>query len=502
MTTCLPLLLLGSSIAGAAAQPNIVLIMADDLGLGDVSHHVRSVLNKEPLFETPAVDALARDGLWFTDGHSATALCSPTRYSVMSGNNTYRSYAPWGVWGTFRESAFRPGEVTLGSVVKDAGYRTGFVGKWHLGGDFLDGQTGKIYRGADRNNPDTTVDLSRFVGNGPKFCGFDYDFTLPCGIQGPIYLCFENETWFPLHRDSAIVYLDDTNTLNPKDVSDKGFGLGDSHWDTRRIGDLISAKAVEFVNAGAARNEPFFLYYCSPMVHVPHCPPDMFDGKKVRGVTPSRHLDMVLELDLQVKRIVDALKANGVYHHTLLVFTSDNGGLQVDRDTARAGHQSSGGWAGSKNSPLEGGHRVPFIAVWPDRIQAGSVSDEPVINTDMVATFAALVGTDIPRDQARDSHNLLPLLLGRRDQYIPRDYMMLQAGSRHEVIYRKGPWKLILQSDASCSRWDPKALFNLEDNPREDPKQNAVNLPDQEPRVAAMTAGYLDIRHSGRRTVP
>lgn len=499
MKKLFPTFLLAAVIATAAERPNIVFIMADDLGLGDVSHHVRTQMNQEPVVETPNIDSLARQGLWFTDGHSSTSLCSPTRYCVMSGNNNYRSYAPWGVWGTFRETAFRDGEVTLGSVVKDAGYTTGFIGKWHLGGDFLDKKTGELYRGEDRNNPNTTVDVSKFVAHGPKDAGFDYDFTLPCGIQGPIYTAYENEVWYPLSPDSRLVYLCEDNAINPNDLTSKGPGMGDSCWDTREIGKLISAKAVDFINANAKKTEPFFLYYCSPMVHVPHCPPDEFDGKKIKGSTPSLHLDMVVELDLQVKRIVDALKANGVFENTLLVFTSDNGGLHIEASVA-SGHRSSGGWAGSKNSPLEGGHRVPFFAVWPGHIKPG-ITDDPAINHDMLATFAALVGTPVPENQAKDSNNLLPLLTGK-GPFKQRDFLVLQAGSQYEVMYRKWPWKLIIQSDYQCSKWEPKALFNLKDNPTENSKKNFVNNPEYKNLVEKMRKEYLKIRTSGRRTVP
>jgi arylsulfatase A-like enzyme len=274
-----------------ADRPSIVLIMADDLGLGDVSHHVRTQMQKEPIFETPAIDALARESLWFTDGHSATSLCSPTRYCVMSGNNNYRSNAPWGVWGMFRETAFKKGEVTLGRVVKDAGYSTGCIGKWHLGGDFRDVNSGGIYRANDRNSDLTgKVDLSRCVGNGPSDWGFDYDFTLPCGIQGPIYTAYENDAWYPLADDSKIVFLDESNAIHPKDLTSKGNGMGDSAWDAREIGKLISAKAVNFIDANAGKNEPFFLYYCSPMCHLPHCPASRIEKG---GHVP----EMALEID-------------------------------------------------------------------------------------------------------------------------------------------------------------------------------------------------------------
>ena len=481
-------------------RPNIVFILADDLGLGDVSHHVRTQQKKEPLFETPTIDSLAQQGLWFTDGHSSTALCSPTRYCVMSGNNNYRSNAPWGVWNSFRETAFVKGEVTLGSVVQDAGYRTGFIGKWHLGGDFLTPDGKSFYRGTDDGDTTGKVDVTEFVSSGPKDCGFDYDYTLPCGIQGPLYVAYENQKWAPLANDSKIVYLNKENAINPKDISSKGPGLGDSAWDAREIGKVLSERAVNFINTSVDDQKPFFLYYCSPMVHVPHCPPDEFDGKKINGQTPSRHLDMVLDLDQQMKRIVDALKTKNVFENTLFVLTSDNGGLQVDKDTAKSGHRSSGGWAGSKNSALEGGTRTPFFAVWPNHIKPG-VTDEPAINQDMVATFAALVGTKIPVDQAQDSNNLLPLLTGE-GTFKQRDFLVLQAGSKKELMYRKDSWKLIIQSDPTQTKFEPIALFDLADNPYEKKAKNYVNSEAHKSQVKTMLAEYLSILRTKRRTAP
>ena len=483
-------------------RPNIVFIMADDLGPGDVAHYTRTFLKKTPLYPTPHIDALAREGLWFTDAHSSTALCSPTRYCVMSGNLNHRSYAPWGVWGSFRKNAIGPGEATLGTVTQAAGYQTAFVGKWHLGGDFRDKATGTIYRGSDYANPDSTVDLSVIVDGGPRSRGFDYSLTLPCGIQGPLYTVYENGNWYPLHKDSQIAYLDANTAMDPKFVSDKGPGLGDSHWDTREIGKRISAKAVDFIDRHAGK-KPFFLCYWSPMVHLPHCPPATFDGRKIAGATPSSHLDTVGDLDQQLARIVKALKDNKVYDNTLILFTSDNGGLAVDADTRRAGHDSSGIWRGFKNSPHEGGTRVPFIAVWPGRIHAGRVCHEPIVIHDVLATLAALVGTTVPEDQAMDSLNLLPLLLDEgKGRFQQRTYLMLQGGSRHEVIFRQDPWKLIIQSNPKLTRWDPIALFNLHDNPREVETDNLIDRPEHQDRVQRMLKAYRTIRQSKQRTVP
>ncbi|MEM0964563.1 MAG: arylsulfatase [Verrucomicrobiota bacterium] len=496
-------LLLLFIFAGSAwaepTRPNIVFIMADDLGLGDISFHARTIQGEEPIFETPNIDALAEQGLWFTDGHSATALCAPTRYAVMSGNNNYRSYSPGGVWSTFAPTPFREGEVTLGTVVRDAGYNTGMVGKWHMGGDFYErGSRSKIYRGAKNGDILDKVDVSRWAGSGPRYVGFDYDFISPCGIQGPLYLLYENEEWYPIARDSEIIYLNDETAIRAKDVSDKGFGPGDSKWDAREIGDILSQKCVEFIEASASKREPFFLYYCSPMVHIPHVPPDQFDGKKVEGATPTPHLDMVVELDLQVKRIVDALKATGQFENTLLVFTSDNGGLRDGKATREHGYQPGGGWNGSKNSPLEGGHRVPFFAVWPGKIQPG-ITDELAVNQDMVATFAALVGTQLPDGQALDSNNLLPLLLGESG-FEQRDFFVNQAGASHELIYRKMPWKYMIKSDFKRTKYLPHALYNLESDPGE--TKNLIKNPEFGVIAQRMHDEYMDIITSGIPTAP
>lgn len=489
-----------SSVSAAPGSlPNVVVIMADDVGLGDISYHVRRFMKLKPVFETPALDALAERGMWFTDGHSATSLCSPTRYCVMSGNNNYRSHAPWGVWNTFSESPFIAGEATLGSVVRDAGYATGFVGKWHLGSDFKSAEDSTIFRESDKGIRPEQVDLTHLQGGGPLDCGFDYGFTLPCGIQGPVYTAYQNGKWYPLKASSRVVFLDETNAIHPKDITSKGPGAGDSNWDAREMGKLISAKAVDFIDTHAGK-KPFFLYYCSPMAHLPHCPPEEFDGRPVAGSTPSLHLDCVVDLDCQVTRILGALKKNQVLDDTLIIFMSDNGGLvNIDPNDKGLGYNSAGGWAGGKNSPLEGGHRTPFIAFWPGKIEAGSVRDELVVNTDILATLAALVGTDVPSNQAMDSRNLLPILLGD-EGHKSRKKVLLQAGSNCEVIYRRDPWKLIIRSDWECSSWTPKALFNLEKTPKEQPTDNQINNPIFQDLVEELLNEYLEIRKSGVQT--
>jgi len=498
-TTTLVSLLLFSLNLSATDHPNIVVIMADDLGLGDLACYQEQFQNKTPLVSTPNIDSLARDGMFFRDGHSSTALCSPTRYCMMSGNLNYRSYAVWGVWQCFRPSPFTSEDATLGRIAKSAGLNTGFVGKWHLGGDFRNPQTGDLYRGNDRLTEDTEVDLTHFVGGGPKYAGFDYDFTIPSGIQGPLYIAYENEQWYPLGKDSRIIYMDETTALDPIFVSDKGSGMGDSNWDTREMGKILSQKAVDFIHQQTS-DKAFLLYYCSPTVHLPHCPPESFDGLNIAHTTPSRHMDMIRDLDQQVGRIIRELKARGLYENTLIFFTSDNGGLRGNPQEIAANHDSTGGWRGSKNDPWEGGHRIPFIVSWPGKIAPGSVQSEAAINHDFVATLADLLGIELKSNQAMDSYSFLPLLTGQKSK--PRPYLMQQSGSRNEIMFRKDGWKLIMQSNPQCTVFEPIALFNLEENPLEVETSNLVHAQEYSNLVQSMREAYLSIRNNGFRTVP
>jgi arylsulfatase A-like enzyme len=272
--------------------------------------------------------------------------------------------------------------------------------------------------------------------------------------------------------------------------------MGDSNWDTKDMGKLLSSKAVQFIRKNADSEKPFFLYYCSPMVHRPHIPTNEFDGQKIKGATVTAHLDMVVDFDMQIKRIVDALKATGELNNTLFVLTSDNGGLQ-DGPASKKGYQPSGEFNGSKNSPLEGGHRVPTFAVWPGKIDPG-VCDELVVNQDFVATFAALVGTEIPKGQAQDSNNILPLLTGN-GTFKPRRFFAHQAGSQHEFMLRVMPWKLVIQSNHKRAKMEPKLLFNLQDDPRE--RNNLIDKPEMKDRIGAMLKQYKVLIETKRATV-
>lgn len=481
-------------------KPNVVVILADDMGLGDVGRHHLERTGNAPLAPTPAIDALWNEGMWFTDAHSPAALCAPSRYSVMTGNYNYRSYKPGGVWGAFDLSALSESDTTLGTVAQAGGYTTGFVGKWHMGGDFYKTGTTIIARQTDDESTPEQVDMSVWIGKGPQNLGFNYDFTVACGVQGPTYVAHENGVWYPWGTGSTLIYYDD-----PDFISDKGPGIGDSNWNSRELNMLLADKAVNFIASSAAGEAPFMLYYCSPAVHLPHTPPTAIDGDPIAGTTPSDHLDMNRVLDLEVKKIVDALKAAEVYENTLIIFTSDNGGLN-DSDAEAQGHRSSGGFRGTKNSRYEGGHRVPFIAVWPSVIPANTTIDAMVNGSDILATIAEVMGSSFPADQAKDSHSLFPIFLGDTD-HEPRTEMMQQGGSTPEIMFRDGPWKLIIESSVghnSLVQADttPVALFNLDDNPNETESSNFINDSAYASRVSSMYGRYWAIREASARSAP
>jgi len=484
----------------AFGKPNVVVILADDLGLGDVGRHHLERTGSAPLAATPAIDALWNEGMWFTDAHSPAALCAPSRYSVMTGNYNFRSYKPGGVWGTFDISALSESDTTLGTVAQAGGYTTGFVGKWHMGGDFYKTGTSIITHQIDYASTPEQVDMSVWVGKGPQNLGFNYDFTVACGVQGPTYLAHENGLWYPWDTGSTLIYYDNLDF-----ISDKGPGIGDSNWNSRELNMLLADKAANFITSSAAGEAPFMLYYCSPAVHLPHTPPSSIDGDPIAGTTPSDHLDMNRVLDLEVKKIVDALKTAGVYENTLIIFTSDNGGLN-DTEAEALGHRSSGGFRGTKNSRFEGGHRVPFIAVWPSVIPANTTIDAMVNGSDILATIAEVMGSSFPADQAKDSHSLFPIFLGDTD-HEPRTEMMQQGGSSPEIMFRDGPWKLIIQSSVGHNALvkadtNAVALFNLDDNPNETESSNFINDPAYASRVTAMYNRYWEIREASARTAP
>ncbi|MGJ8725206.1 MAG: sulfatase family protein [Roseibacillus sp.] len=474
-----------SNWAGAE-QPNVVLVMADDIGLGDLSFYQKERNpDQKSTVDTPNIDGLIAEGMRFSDAHSPASLCAPTRFAMMTGNYPYRNHSPFGVWTPHSDSGIEPNFTTIARIAKAGGYQTAFLGKWGLGDS-----TKSRKKGFEK------------LAKGALHFGFDYALELPQGIQGYPFAFYENQEWMKLGDDSEFADVGPKqNGYHDSKKHNDLVGIGDSNWDPTQAGPILANKAVDYIEGHA--DKPFFLYYCSQAVHIPHTPVSELDGVKIVGATPGRHGDMIKELDVQVGMMVKALKKAGVYQNTLFVFTSDNGGLSWDKEMKAAGHDTSNGLNGSKGSILEGGHRVPFVAVWPGKIAAGSQSDAQIVGQDMVATVAALGGQELDRSKVLDSLNLLPLFKGEEGKE-GREVMVHQAKGKGGVYaLRKGPWKLIMEGKNSQNLKGIKAtaLFNLDDNLAEDYSKSLFSDPAQKDRLKEMMAEFLALRSGGEPTV-
>ena len=402
----------------ADRPPNIVFIMADDLGYGDLSCQGATKLR------TPSIDRIATEGIRLTDAHTPSGVCCPTRYGVLTGRYPWRrSQACWASPGA--PLLIEEGRDTTASVLRKAGYTTGIVGKWHLGF-------------GTRENP---VDWNADLAPGPLEVGFDSFF----GDVG--------NRWGAYVENRRIVGLDPANPI-PAEAGKRVRHPAFTMVNQDNAG-VLHGKAVAFIERCAvAPDKPFYLHYFPNNVHTPHTPNARFKGTSQCGA----YGDFVHELDESVGEILSALDRLKLAQNTLVIFTSDNGG-GYERAAFGAGHRCCAPFNGQKGDVWEGGNRVPFLARWPGHIQAATVSHGLVCLTDMLATFAALGGQDVPAGAGPDSCNALPLLLGKAAAPGTRTNLVVQSGSssvferRREGLWavREGRWKLVLGQGAGYS---------------------------------------------------
>lgn len=352
-------------------KPNIVFILADDLGYGDAGCYGATKV------KTPAIDRLAQQGRLFTDAHSPCAVCTPTRYAIITGREYYRIGRKWN-----RDCLVEPERTTIASLCKSAGYATALVGKWHLGYGVKE--------------PDWNGDLKP----GPLECGFDSFFGTAMTHNEPPQVLVNNHRVVGLDPNVPIKILPAQPPKFPHGVLQGGKSALVKHDE---LCALHTEKAVKFIEQNKER--PFFLYYGTMNVHVPITPGKRFQGSSGIGA----HGDYIQELDWAVGEVLGTLDRLGLAEKTLVFFTSDNGGV-LHRDAVKAGHFANGDLLGQKTDVWEGGHRVPFIARWPGRIPAGTRAGDFVVLTDMLATFAEVLGRDLGPDEGPDSFNALPAL--------------------------------------------------------------------------------------------
>jgi arylsulfatase A-like enzyme len=404
----------------ASAQerlPNVVLIFADDLGYGDLGCYGADKL------QTPNIDRLAAGGRRFTDAHSASAVCTPSRYALLTGDYPLRRGLSKPVF-LKTGLVIDTGQQTVGTVMKAAGYATACIGKWHLG----------FGKGA----PDWNGTLKP----GPLELGFDHYFGVPVVNSHPPFVYVEDHKVVGLAAEDPFVFgkAAKTRVFPEKMGMDQIGGADAAHelYDDEAVGTVLTEKAVKWIKA--RDQAPFFLYLATTNIHHPFTPAPRFQGSSGCG----RYGDFVHELDWIVGEVVAALEETGVADDTLMIFTSDNGGMFNigGQDAWDAGHRLNGDLLGFKFGVWEGGHRVPFIAKWPGRIEAGSISDELISNVDVIATLAALTGQTIRQGQARDSVNVLPALTGDPEEPL-RNHLVLAGSKPTHLAIRKGKWMYI-----------------------------------------------------------
>ena len=488
MTAALALLLVTLAAADDGRPPNVVLILADDLGYGDVGCY-----NPESKIPTPRLDGLAAAGVRATDAHSPSSVCTPTRYGVLTGRYAWRTALTKSVLWPWDPPLLEDERVTLPELLRTRGYATACIGKWHLGWDWpvdedarvtdlLDGHTWPRARRAEIG---ARVDWSRPIGGGPTAHGFDHYFgdDVP---NFPPYAFLE----------------DDRVRTRPTTRKPEGMfghaGPAAPGWDLSVVMPTLARRAAAWIDAREA-DAPFFLYLPLTAPHTPIAPTPRFAGASEAGA----YGDFVAEVDWVVGVVLDALARGGFEDDTLVVFTSDNGSPQRDGAAmsgpvgavkSRFGHDPSRPWRGLKSDAWEGGHRVPFLARWPGRTTPGRVAETPIVLTDLYRTIARAAGLDAEAlAGAEDSFDASAALFGDAPPAAARDHLVHHSGQGVFAI-REGRWKLILgRGSGGFSRWTPPAdapagqLYDLLDDPGE-----RTNVHDARPDVVARLRTRLD----------
>lgn len=462
------------------SHPNVLYILADDLGYGDIS-----CLNKKAKLHTPNLDRLAKEGKIFTDAHSGSAVCTPTRYGILTGRYCWRSRLKMGVLRGESQHLIEDGRMTVASMFKSFNYDTACIGKWHLGWDWQ----------MKEDDPEA-IDFNRPVQKGPRTNGFDYCYCIPASLDMPPYVYLENDhvTAVP----DRVVDAQHDKIMFRKGLIAPGF----EHAEvlptlTKKVTSYLDERAVD------KKMSPFFLYFSLTAPHTPILPTKEFQGKS----KTNEYGDFVLQVDWTVGQVLDALKRNGLEQNTLVIFTSDNGcSPEADFDElAQFGHDPSYVFRGHKADIYEGGHRIPFIARWPLYIRPDSVCEDTICLTDLMATAADFLGYKLPDNAGEDSVSILPDLLGTGTG-------PLREATVHHSIYgsfsiRQGKWKLIFcpgsggwsapkPNSKETQQLPPVQLYDLISDIDE-----TINVQDKYPDVVKkLTALLQDYIDRGRST--
>jgi len=423
-----PTLLLLSTLAAtgvhgaahAADRPNIVFVLADDLGYGDVK-----ALNPDGKIATPNMDRLAAEGMAFTDAHGSASVCSPARYSILTGRYNWRSRLQSGVLGGVSPHLIDPARLTVPALLKQHGYTTACIGKWHLGMDWTPKDPAALPFGDSARTADPrTVDYTKPIANGPNALGFDYFFGIAASLDMPPYAFIENTR------------VTELPTVEKQWAHRQGPAAPD--FEAVDVVPTLVRHAVDYVDARAQSGEPFFLYLPLTSPHTPLVPSPEWRGKS--GI--NAYADFVMETDWALGEVLHALDRDGLAQSTLVIFASDNGAAPAAdfKELAAHGHNPSYVFRGRKSDIWDGGHRIPFVVRWPGKVQPESTSREVVGLGDLLATCADIVGATLPDDAGEDSVSILPALLGRSSGRVHEAIVHHSVEGQFSI--REGEWKL------------------------------------------------------------
>lgn len=474
--TIVIILLLASSLATWATQdrPNIIYILADDLGYGDV----QSLNPERGKIATPYMDRLRSEGMAFTDCHSNSSVCTPTRYGILTGRYAWRKKAK-GVLSGMSAPMIAQKRLTVAELLQQNGYTTAAIGKWHLGMKF------------------NSKDYTQPVTDGPLQHGFDYYFGISASLDMPPYAYIENDrfTQVPSERKSF-------PSFSYGKVKTKGparMGPSAPDFDAVNVLPDLAEKTVEYIGQRAAEEKPFFIYLALPSPHTPVVPSKEWQGKSGMGA----YGDFVMQTDWAVGEVMKAVDANGLAENTMIIVTSDNGCAPYVgvKEMEAIGHYPSAYLRGYKTQIWEGGHRVPFIVRWPAKVKAGSESAQLTCLTDLMATCAEILGAELPDTEAEDSVSILPAILGT--DTAPLREAVVHHSFKGAFAIRQGDWKLALCSGSGGSGIDENGdksspqLYNLKQDLGE-----TNNLAQSNPEVVERLTKLLQQYAATGRSTP
>jgi arylsulfatase A-like enzyme len=485
--------------------PNILFILADDLGYGDIACY-----NPESKVPTPNVDKLAREGVRFTDAHSPSTVCTPTRYSILTGRMEFRTGMRGVFTGVGGPCLIKKDRLTLPQMLREKGYSTACFGKWHIGMTFLDKAGNRIRAGGVKGV--RQIDYSRAIPDAPIHRGFDR-------FYGTV--CCPTTDWLYAYIDGDRIPVPPTKLLDKSKLprhpyaNDCRRGMVADNFDHEEVDLVFLDRSTKFLerHVKTSPGKPFFLYHSMQAVHLPSFAADRFKGKTKAGP----HGDFIFEMDYIVGELLKVLERLGVAENTLVMFASDNGPEVPTVLDMRRTHKHDGArpWRGVKRDQWEGGHRTPFIVRWPGKVKAGRTSDQLTSLTDVMATCAEIVGAKLPNDAAEDSYNMLPVLLGTQGDRPVRRHLLQQTIS-FAMSIREGKWKYLDHKGSGGNNYsrggawgmkqyalpdtDPDApgqLYNLETDPGE-----TTNLYSKHPELVRRLKAQLDAYRKSGRSAP